>query len=269
MTPTLFGNSASPLFGVLHDATGARPRDHGVVLCPPIGQEFVRAHWGLRQLASALSRAGFAVLRFDWYGVGDSSGELRRASIGRWTADAESAAQELRDATGVRRVSLVGLRFGARMALLAAPRIKPASLFLWDPVLDGRTYLAELRALHTTLLVDKNRYWTLRPDRTSREGELVGVDFGRDLVHEIEALPTELPSNFPAVRVGLLETHAIGSGSVDELEAQLRARSAELHRRKASLDAQWTSPEAIENLLLPADAVGRVVEFLTGEERAN
>ena len=157
MTPMFFGNSNAPLFGVLHEASSEQVRDHGVLLCPPIGQEYVRSHWAMRQVALALARVGFACLRFDWYGVGDSSGELRQASIARWHSDAAAAAQELRDLSGVPRISVVGLRLGAAIALSTAGQIKPSRLVLWDPVLDGSAYVGDLHKLHATLLSDNKR----------------------------------------------------------------------------------------------------------------
>ena len=53
------------LFGFFHPAVGVS-RATGVVLCPPVGADLVRAHRALRHLAERLARAGFDVLRFDF-----------------------------------------------------------------------------------------------------------------------------------------------------------------------------------------------------------
>jgi pimeloyl-ACP methyl ester carboxylesterase len=265
VTPTLFGDSASPLFGVVHEAGASSARDHGVVLCPPIAQEYVRAHWAMRQLALTLARAGFPCIRFDWYGVGDSSGDIRDACFSRWCGDAAAAAQELRDACGVRRLSLVGLRFGARIALSAASAIKPASLVLWDPVVDGRAYVEQLRTLHRALLVDPVRYWMPRSPAGERSGsptELVGFDLGAELVRDLEAVPAEIPADLPRLRVGLVESDP--GPAIPWLVEHLTKRGHEVERRRADLVARWNAPDRIEELLLPSDAVHRIVDLLEG-----
>jgi pimeloyl-ACP methyl ester carboxylesterase len=263
MTPTFFGDSAAPLFGVLHEPSPNRSRAHGVLLCPPIAQEYVRSHWAIRQLAASLERAGFACLRFDWYGVGDSAGDLADASVARWQADAVTAAQELRDSAGVKRVSLVGVRFGAAVALTAAAKIKPASLVLWDPI-DGPDYISELRALHVAARVDPNRFFVRSPEPHARPTELVGVDFGAQLLRELEGTAYDLPADGPSTPVCLLDSTGgrEAEGRFAALEAQLRERGFRVETAKAQLRASWTSVADLEELLLPSDAVHSVTRYL-------
>ena len=74
MIPMYFGSSARKLFGIYEaPMTGSAAR--GVVICPPWGQEYLRAHRALRLLATRLCNAGFHVFRFDYSGTGDSVGD--------------------------------------------------------------------------------------------------------------------------------------------------------------------------------------------------
>ena len=73
--PFYFGTSSKPLFGCYHVPQSALRRDCGVLFCAPMGSEYVRFHRAYRQLADRLAKAGFPVLRFDFYGCGDSSGD--------------------------------------------------------------------------------------------------------------------------------------------------------------------------------------------------
>src|SRR5215217_413896 len=78
MNPLYFGSSQKPLYGVYHppkSQPGRPVRTTGVVLCYPLGQEYMRAHRAFRQLATLLTKSGFPVLRFDYYGTGDSGGD--------------------------------------------------------------------------------------------------------------------------------------------------------------------------------------------------
>lgn len=144
MIPRYFGKTDSPLYGVYHPPA-TTPRNSGVLLCYPFGQEYMRAHRAYRQLALLLSKAGHHVLRFDFAGTGDSSGELEDVDAKRWIEDIGEAVQELRDTAGTARVTLLGLRLGGLIAAAAAHnRSDVERLVLWDPVLSGREYEQEL-----------------------------------------------------------------------------------------------------------------------------
>jgi pimeloyl-ACP methyl ester carboxylesterase len=144
MNPLFFGSSDEPLFGVYHPPQSDVGRSMGVVLCYPMGQEYMRAHRAFRQLALLLSRAGFHVLRFDYFGTGDSSGNGEDATIERWIADVGTAIDELKDTADIDEVAVVGLRLGATLASHAtADRADVRQLVLWDPVVSGAAYLDE------------------------------------------------------------------------------------------------------------------------------
>jgi len=147
MNPFFFGSSERPLYGVHHPPKGKDVRGEGVVLCYPMGQEYMRAHRAFRQLANLLVRRGFHVFRFDYFGTGDSAGASEDGSLAQWLQDVGSAIEEFRDNAALRSVSLVGLRLGAALAALAASaRSDIEKLVLWDPVVRGPSYLAELLA---------------------------------------------------------------------------------------------------------------------------
>ncbi len=144
MNPLFFGSTDAPLYGVYHAPQGA-PRDAGVVLCPPFGQEYMRAHRALRQLAQQLTRIGYHVLRFDYRGTGDSSGDMTGVDVDDWLADIGFAIDELRDLAGIRHVSLIGLRLGALFAAVASHRRSDIQrLAVWDPLPSGAACEREL-----------------------------------------------------------------------------------------------------------------------------
>ena len=153
MIPSFFPGGSGPLFGVRHPAGGARhppgrgdgPR-RGAVLCQPLGPEYVRTHRAFRHLAIQLANRGIEVLRFDYYGSGDSAGAATEASLERWVGDVCTAAAELRRTGPVEEIVMVGLRLGAALALAAAPRLLDVTaVVLWEPVDAGGEHLAELR----------------------------------------------------------------------------------------------------------------------------
>jgi alpha-beta hydrolase superfamily lysophospholipase len=160
VNPFFFGESRRPLFGVHHPPAGPLAAAAAVV-CNPFGQEGLRAHRSLRELAARLARAGFPVLRFDYHGTGDSAGEGEDARLDDWLADVALAADEAKETSGRERVCLVGLRLGASLAALAAARrTDVAALVLWDPVVRGTEYVAEIRRQHGEWMADHVQGWS-------------------------------------------------------------------------------------------------------------
>jgi pimeloyl-ACP methyl ester carboxylesterase len=137
------------LFGVYHPPNGRRPRDIGVVLCYPLGQEYIRSHRAFLRLAAMLSSRGFHVLRFDYSGSGDSEGDSREQTIDDLIDDISAATDELKGGSGAGRICLVGLRLGGALSVLAGIRRGGVdAVVLWDPVVDGAAHLEHLRSLH-------------------------------------------------------------------------------------------------------------------------
>lgn len=276
MIPLYFGDSKEPLFGVLSEPRAGAERGHGVVMCPPIAQEHVRSHWAFRQVAAALARAGFHVLRFDWFGVGDSAGDMSQASVDRWALDVETAAQELKDSAGIRKVSLIGLRLGAALAGLAAPRVKPSVVVLWDPVIDGARYLEDLRGLHTEVIADQRRFWfkwpvtirttlgklrrELAQERRPSRDELVGFHFSSKLADGIRGLDKELFTKMKRARVVLMDSD--GEPGSASLVGPLESAGLKVERRVTQARGRWMDPRQIEELLLPGDSLQSITEAL-------
>jgi pimeloyl-ACP methyl ester carboxylesterase len=145
MKPMFLGDSARKLYGVYHPPAKATRRSHAVLLCYPGVHEYNASHWAFRRLAGMLARDGHHVMRFDYFGTGDSAGRVEEGLPSFWLEDIRQAAAELKDISGARQVSLVGKRLGGLLAALACEReLEPRRLVLWDPVLSGKAYVDEL-----------------------------------------------------------------------------------------------------------------------------
>jgi pimeloyl-ACP methyl ester carboxylesterase len=147
MNPFYFGSADRRLFGIFQPSH--RPStQRAALLCHPWGSEYIHAYRSLRHLSVILANAGYHVLRFDYFGTGDSAGDIIEADLRGWSVDIETAVQELADITGARQFALVGLRLGASLAADIAARqgTKVEALVLWDPVVCGSRYLQSLRS---------------------------------------------------------------------------------------------------------------------------
>ncbi len=146
-SPLIFGAAGAQLFGWLHEPGGGA-RDLAVLVCGAIGIEYVNAHRALRHLADALAARGYATLRFDYPGVGDSAqDETDPGRVGQWSDAVVAAAAALREFSGCTRIAAVGLRFGGALAGVAASRAGIDELVLWNTVSSGRRYTREMRAV--------------------------------------------------------------------------------------------------------------------------
>ena len=190
-----FGNPQSQLFGVHHRPRGiAVEPTRAVLICPPIGQEYIRTHWCLRLMASQLCRQGAHVLRMDYSGMGDSAGSLQEVqSIDQWTEDVLTGIARLKELSGAGTVMLVGLRMGALLAAQAARQSNDVnSVVLWEPVEEGARYLKELRAMHRKML----DLWVckMKTPNDDQVEEILGSRYARSLVNSIEEAKSDISS---------------------------------------------------------------------------
>lgn len=117
------------LHGTLHLPDVPRPDAPAVVLMSPGVKMRVGPGRLYVPITELLNARGHAVLRFDFYGLGDSEGELAETQladvynhieVGRYAADATAALEWMRRELGHRRFIVGGLCGGAITALYAA-----------------------------------------------------------------------------------------------------------------------------------------------------
>lgn len=168
-----FGPPESPLFGCLHGPADGSDQGaaHTVVLCSATGSEELSAHRAWRELARRLASSGHSVLRFDYAGTGDSSGDHAEVdAVSTGVASVRWAIDEAKRLSGRQHVTLVGLREGAALAWQASQG--RADVLAWvgvAPVISGRQYVRELQALQAAAgLLD-----TLPPEQGLESGGFV------------------------------------------------------------------------------------------------
>ena len=262
MTETFFfGRAESPLFAVYHAPLSAADRDVGIVVCAPLGQEYTKTHRALRQLALRLARIGFHVLRFDYRGCGDSSGEPFDADLAGWAEDVGLAADELEDRAGLVKVGLVGLRLGGTLALLSArERRDVEALVLWEPVLDGPRHLGELRASTAKWQADRG----FLPEGASPEGVIgmLGFPLGPPLRESLEGLDWALDRR-PARRTLLLrETPDLADAALAE---QMKKHGVSFHLTTTPAERFWQDADSGTRMFVPTTSLQAVTSWLSGE----
>jgi len=259
--PFYFGADHRNLFGCYHIPT--REQGAPVVLCSSIGDEYIRAHRALRQLAMRLSKAGHPVLRFDYSGCGDSAGEDVDATIAGWLADVSQAIEEVKARARVNRVLLVGLRLGAALAALAAEgRNDIAGMVLWEPVVSGVDYLDTLTQAH------QERMWYFlstpaQSKRVSESGmELLGFTISDRLRAELEQVNLLNLKVQPGRPVFIIEKDE--QPLVSQLKQYCEHRGVNLSYQQMDSPVIWK--EDPDKALVPHLVLQAIVQWIDGEK---
>jgi pimeloyl-ACP methyl ester carboxylesterase len=123
--PAFFLSDGNTLFGVITEPEGP---GNGVGVLLIQGGDTVNVSLHRNRLAVRLARNlaadGYTCLRFDYHGLGESSGDLGALHLHNpFTEDAEAAAEVMHQ-LGIDDLVLLGACFSARTALSAAPSIR-------------------------------------------------------------------------------------------------------------------------------------------------
>lgn len=261
MIPFFFGNSSSPLYGVYHPSEKGQA-DLGVVLCAPFGQEYMRSHRAMRQLASMLARAGIPVLRFDYYGTGDSAGEISESDTDRWIEDTHVAIEELKDTGNVDTVCVVGLRLGALVASYACLTRKDVEhLVLWDPVISGEAYLEELRN------EIKNQISVRRTNFESSDGTLHFNGFAANENFQKSLKELDLLNTYPSSPSNVLQIVSNVNDNMSSLKQSWSSNDG-YNFKHIQTSGDWNFVDSNGGILLPQPIIQAIVNQFISREAA-
>jgi alpha-beta hydrolase superfamily lysophospholipase len=198
-----FGPADHQVFAVYHSPAG--PATGGlVVVCPPLLAEYMRTHHALREVAIGLAERGRHVIRLDYRGTGDSSGDLEGVSVEDWMDDIDLAVREGREITGARDVRLCAVRAGALLACAAGARTLARKYVLWDPVVDGASYIEGLQRMQASAL--ERNYRLRRKEREVAAAELAGYGLPARLLTGLQGLGRDIYASLPAEQLAVVLT---------------------------------------------------------------
>lgn len=265
--PFHFGAPVRRLFGTFHPAASAPAAQPGVVLCNAFGQEAVRAHRMMRIVAERLARAGHPVLRFDYFGTGDSMGDDVDGTLHGWADDVHMADRELRSRSAASSTVWVGMRLGGSIALRAAEHAPHGllRLILWDPVLDGARYLQYLRERHVAILEDA---LSVKPrpsptefarDPAQFRDEAIGFALPPALREELMALRPSA-HRWPVSPASIVAITDPADADGRDLASVCAADPTRVHAVAVHHDTVWASDSADNGALITAPALMQIVK---------
>ena len=178
LEPFYFSMENCKLFGIVHLPRKRKYCAYAVVFCNPFGEEKINSHRFFFNYANELAELGILVMRFDYWGTGDSSGNFEDATFETRTRDILRACEVCREKYNCEKVILLGLRIGANLALKASSLVGYHCI-AWAPVPDPYHYLFDF--LRINLTTQTSTYKKIIRNRNElikdlKNGEIVSVD---------------------------------------------------------------------------------------------
>ncbi len=261
-----FGRPSREMVGVYQRAAvDAAPRAR-FLLCRPLGQEAVRTAAIYRVVGERLAREGCESLRFDYHGTGDSPGGEEDQSLGGWLDDTLAAHEQLQEGADDVPVIWFGMGLGATLALRAALRARkpPTQLVLWEPVLDGPTYVRQLMEGHQRELVNMFRVpWerlleSHKAVAPALPGDILGFQVGPSLADDLQNLRDVQVA--PALRRGVRVLCAVADGQRGHFADLEKHPQFRMHNIGQITD--WMSSQAMGTAIVPPDLLRAVLSTL-------
>ena len=187
------------------------------VLClPPLFEELNLSRAVTGKQAQYFAAHGLPTCVLDYYGTGDSEGNIDDADAQVWLGDIIAAGGWLRE-QGVQDIILWGIRFGGLMLLHFQNALHEAlpvqRQLLWKPVTGGKLYMSQFLRLKQASTMLRGNGEKVNWRQRIADGEVVevaGYPLHESLVSAIEALgmPADL---LPLTHVSWLE---LGAASI-------------------------------------------------------
>jgi len=168
------------VYSVRHSPVSPGAFRASVLVVGPIGAERERAYRTTHLLACHLASSGFDTLRFDYRGIGESTGDFTKVSMSAWREDVNAVASHLRSNAPTTPLVILGVRAGAILASEVFATGVGDAMLLIAPVKSGADYMQEVmrRHLMAEMVANENLPRRSRDDMTRDlgNGEIVNVE---------------------------------------------------------------------------------------------
>lgn len=138
--PGFLSTSAGNVFTVRH--YDQAPSRGAVVVVPPFAEEMNCCRRIVTKLATQLTPAGYQLFLFDFFGTGDSSGQIEDATADIWLQNLGEVLAHVRAEHDL--AAVLSIRLGSHIALQVQDLFADVQHICWQPLLSTRMQFTEL-----------------------------------------------------------------------------------------------------------------------------
>jgi pimeloyl-ACP methyl ester carboxylesterase len=251
MEQALFIEGEARLFGMLFLPGPKLQKSMGFVIVHPFAEEKKSAHRTLVELSRELYRTGYPVLMFDLRGCGDSEGSFAGVRLDEWLADIDRAIKTLKLHTGLPKLGMIGLRFGAYLSGCYMERYPGISECIWmEPVNHPLEYLRKslrhklMKELCTDGAVASNRDLLIQDLRDNTSIDFDGYEVGSGLFHDLMQLQE---NQSPAGDIHGLIISISMSGKMTKAVQEVCALNPAMEHSTIKMELFWNKVDDVEN----------------------
>ena len=129
--PVVFQSDGSQIVGMLHSSESSKI----IIMCHGFTSNKTEKNKLFVEAARKFSEEGYDVLRFDFFGSGDSEGDFQDSLVSKNIQNLKDAADWAKQ-NGYLETAVLGISMGAATAVLTASDIDLKALVLWSTVPD-------------------------------------------------------------------------------------------------------------------------------------
>lgn len=169
-----FKNEGQKIVGVLNIPNKQNPP--AIIMCHGFTGSKGNVHDKFYKAAKRFCENGFAVLRFDFRGSGESEGEFVNVTVSSEVSDLKAAISFM-EKQGYGKIGVVGSSLGGAISIVAYNK-KIKSMVLWNPVTNLRETFVNL--IPNVQKLEKNEFIIFKNEYKGKEFK-IGKKFWREL----------------------------------------------------------------------------------------
>ena len=248
----------------VHEHIPDEVRSIPFIFINPLFDEKKRSQKFYANTARKFSKHGVPVIRFDYYGTGDSDGQLHEMNFRRSLNAIKVLIDQTLKKYQTNSVNLLGIRFGADLALKFAAEHQEYihKLVLIEPIVIGTRYIKEQRLRRK--IFQKLHKMVLNLDDTMIDGvafeDHQGYPISRDNLSFFEDL-NSLNLKLSGITALLFKLDTMSSRKTIPKLAQVLEQKNDVHLVHLKCNDFWSILEPVDTKELSNDVVTKTMEI--------